>query len=143
MYDGLLLTVHTTLHRYLVRRDQLAELRIVDAGAGIEGPDERGRPLLTQELGPLLDPRDQGSSSRRHALLVPTRRRSIALLVARIEDFETMGAGTIRPLPPWLLRRLARPWLLGVGVRDDTPVLVLDLRQIAQDVLLGVADQRP
>lgn len=133
----LLLFVCTTHHRYVVRRDQIAEIRLISGSADMERPDARGRPLLCQELGPLLDPLDIRSNARRHALIIATRRRGVALLVERVDDFVGMAPDAVQPLSPLLARRLARPWVLGVLVYDDTPLLVLDLRQIAQDVLFG------
>lgn len=135
---SLLLTIRTTLHHYLVRRDQMLEIRLITSVADLERPDERGRPLISAELGKLLDPADLRSQARRHALIVPTRRRGVALLVERVEDFSHQNAAAMQPLAPLLRQRLTRPWFLGSVVGDDdTPVLVLDLRQIAQDVLLG------
>lgn len=132
----LLLTVQTTLHCYVVRRDQVHELRLIGSSADLERADERGRPLFSRELGPLLDPGDLRSNARRHALIVPTRRRSVALLVERVEQLEAASLDIVQPLAPLLARRLARPWFLGAVLRDDVPTLVLDLRQIAQDVLI-------
>lgn len=135
---NLLLFVCTTRHRYVVRRDQIAEIRLIRSSADLELPDARGRTLVCQELGPLLDPLDIRSNARRHALIIATRRRSVALLAERMDDFVGMAPDTIQRLSPLLARRLARPWVLGALVCDDLPLLVLDLRQIAQDVLLGM-----
>ncbi len=132
----LLLTVRTARHCYIVRRDQIIEIRMVSSADDLELPDPRGRSLVSYELGGLLDPRDLRSSHRRHALIVPTRRRGVALLVDRIEDVADMLSETIQPLASLLERRLARSWFLGAVVSDDTPVLVLDLRSIAQDVVM-------
>jgi chemotaxis signal transduction protein len=134
---GLLLTICTTRHRYIVCRDQILEIRLITRSADLERPDERGHPLVSAELGKLLDPQDLRSNARRHALIIPTRRRGVALLVERVEDFSQQTAGEVQPLAPLLRQRLARPWFMGTVVCDDTPVLVLDLRQIAQDVLFG------
>lgn len=139
-YDGLLITVDTQLNRYIVRRDQILELRMIISNADLERPDERGKALVAHELGALLDAEDRHGNARRHALVVPTRRRSVALLVDRVEDFRYAAPGIVQPLVPLLRKRLARPWFLGVVVQDDTPFLVLDLRQIAQDVLLMQVD---
>jgi chemotaxis signal transduction protein len=98
--------------------------------------DARGRPILSRELGPLLDPSDQSVSGRRHALTLVLRRRTVALLVARAESLAAFGPW--QPLGPLLTPRLARPWVLGAVVIADQPVLVLDLRRIAADLALGV-----
>lgn len=135
-YTGLLLTVMTTKHQYIVRRDQILELRLVTDEADLKRPDERGKPIISGELGTLLDPEDVPMTPRRHAIIVPTRRRSIALLVDRIENVQMTAEDSMQKLPALFLRNLSRPWFLGVMVQEDTPVLVLDLRQIAQDVML-------
>ncbi len=134
----LLLFACTTRHRYVVRRDQIAEIRLIRRNSDLALPDARGRTLVCQELGPLLDPLDVRRSVRCHALIVATRRRSVALLVERLDDFVGMAPEAVQRLSPLLARHLARPWVLGALVCDDIPLLVLDLRQIAQDVLLGI-----
>jgi len=134
----MLLTIRSSTQRYVVRRDHVRELRLILNDDDLEQPDERGKALICCELDNLLSGHQVYSVSRRHALIVHLRRRSVALLIDRIEDARPTGEleADIRPLPALLARRLARPWFLGVLVRDETPLLVLDLRQIAQDVLL-------
>ncbi len=133
---SLLLEVYTSTRRYLAPRGHLDYLAQVSAEAP-PATDAGGRPLIVRELGPLLDPLDLGSPGRRHALIVTLRRRSVALLVERAEALAAPGA--VQPLGPLLERRLARPWLIGAVVIDETPVMVLDLRRIAADVALGAA----
>ncbi len=133
---ALLLMAVTTLHRYVVRRDQILELRRITGAADAEQPDERGRPLLLSDLGQLLDPHDIPHNVRRHGLVVPTRRRKVVFLVERVEDF-TDAEPTVQPFAPLLSQSLARPWFLGAVVYAEQPLLVLDLRQIAQDVVMG------
>lgn len=132
----LLLTVRTARHRYIVRRDQIVEIRMVSTAADLDQPDPRGRALVGHELGILLDPSDLQSSHRRHALIVPTRRRGVALLVDRIEDVSAGLSETIQRLSPLLESRLARSWFLGAVVYEEIPILVLDLRSIAQEVVM-------
>lgn len=139
---GLCITIVTTLHQYIVRRDQVLELRVGMSKAELERPDERGKSVISCELGTLLDPRDMRSNPRRHALVIPTRRWSVALLVERVEDIRTATRDHIQKLPPLLARRLERPWFLGVFVAEENPMLVLDLRQIAQDVLMMKSQER-
>lgn len=134
-YDGLLISVLTTKHRYIVRRDQILETRLVLNQSDLERPDERGKAIISQELGTLLDPEDVRSNPRRHALIIPTRRRGIALLVERIENVHMEHDCQIHKLPKIFARQLERPWFLGILVENDSPFLILDLRQIAQDVL--------
>lgn len=94
--------------------------------------------MLPGDLSRLLDQEYLMDSRRCHALIVPTRRRSIALLVDRVEDAYHVAESTIQPMPKLLNRQLLRPWFSGVYVRDDDQhvLLVLDLRQIAQDVFM-------
>jgi chemotaxis signal transduction protein len=140
MNIDLLLNVRTALHRYIVRRGQFDELRLITNEADLEKPDERGRSIVSYNLGGLLDPQDIISPKRCHALIVHMRRRSVALLVERVEDaYSLVGMAeheTIQPLPPLLAQGIENTWLVGVVVRDDIPLLVLDLRQVARDMLL-------
>lgn len=139
----MLLTIRSSTQRYVVRRDHVRELRLILSDDDLEQPDERGKALICCELDDLLSGHQSYSVSRRHALIVHLRRRSVALLIDRIEDARPTGEleADIRPLPALLARRLERPWFLGVLIRDETPLLVLDLRQIAQDVLLQQKQQ--
>lgn len=134
---GLLLTVRTTFYHYIVRRDHISEIRMITSLADVAHCDERGKPVVRCELGHLLDPTDLLISTRKQALIVPTRRRSVALLVDRVEDFSDASLEVIQPLSSILAPRLARSWFIGTLIRNDTPFLILDVRQIAQDVLFG------
>ncbi len=138
METNLLLMIYTGLHRYIVRRDHVHELRLVMRKADLERPDLRGKQLVSSDLGRLLDPLDPLQAGRCYALIVHMRRRGVALLARRVEDvyIEAAAHDSMQSLPPLLTRNLQRPWLLGVVVWDDIPILVLDMRQIAQDVLL-------
>jgi chemotaxis signal transduction protein len=143
MYNDTLLTIRTTLHRYIICRSQIAAMRSLSSDAAINEQDERGRPIISSELGTLLDQEDLRGHDRCHALVVGLRRRTVALLVHRIEDAH-IGNTTIdmiQPLPPLLARSLERPWFMGVLLRDDEPILVLDIRRIAQDVVLAHKQQ--
>lgn len=133
----LLLTIRATPDRYIVWRDHVLEMRQITSSEDLARPDERGRSLLTSNLGRLLNPGYAPGHPHRHALIVSMRRRSVAFLVERVEDFLVETVAMVQPLPPLLARRLARPWFLGVMVYEDTPLLVLDLRHIAHDLLIG------
>jgi chemotaxis signal transduction protein len=143
MYADTLLTIRTTLHRYIVCRSHMLAMRSLSNDADINEQDERGRPIISSELGILLDQEDLRGQDRCHALIVGLRRRTVALLVHRIEDahISDVTVDMIQPLPPLLARSLARPWLMGVLLRDDEPLLVLDIRRIAQDVVLASKQQ--
>lgn len=139
MGEDLLLTIRTSQHSYIVRRDQIGELRLIVRDEDLQRSDERGRKVVSGELESFLNAQDIRSLGCRHALIVYMRRRSVALLVERIEDVvvDRSIAEVIHPLPPLLRQHLARPWFLGVLIREETPLLVLDLRQIAQDLLFS------
>jgi chemotaxis signal transduction protein len=134
----LLLEVLAAGGRYLVPRDHVDWLELLRA-ADAPPADERGRPLVVRELAPLLGWPATPPPGRRQALGVALRRRSVALLVDRVEGLACEAA--VAPLPPLLGRRLAAPWVTG-AVAGDPPALVLDLRRIAADVALGLTDRR-
>jgi chemotaxis signal transduction protein len=138
MYEHLLLTIRTALHRYIVRREQVGEMRMVTGNDDLTVPDERGRPIINVDLGQILDPQDATRYARCHSLIIPMRRRSVGLLIERIEDASTdrETPDTVQALPPLLAGGLQYPWFSGVVVRDEIPLLVLDVRQIARDILL-------
>ncbi len=123
--------VHTARRRYYVPRAHVDHL---GAAPPPESSEAHTRPLLARELGPLLDPVDDGAPGRQ-ALTVLLRRRTVVLRVQRIENVERI---TVQPLAPLLLRRLRAPWVLGVVLSNDQPVIVLDARRIATDLALGV-----
>jgi hypothetical protein len=142
MTADLFITISTARAQYVLRRDQVSELRRITGPADLERPDLRGKPMSSQELGPLLDPADIASRPGCHAVIVPTRRRGLALLVERVDTLHQDDESRIYPLPALLARHLSRPWYLGVMLRGATPLLLLDLRQIAQYVLLRDAEAR-
>lgn len=133
---SLLLTVQTVLHRYVVCHDQIFELRIVNDVAELEQIDSRGRPMVSRTLGSLLDPSDTLRARRCHALIVQLRRRSVALLVERVENFHTIEMpNLVQPLAPLMAQRLEHTWFLGAMIHNEEPILVLDLPQIALEAL--------
>jgi chemotaxis signal transduction protein len=68
----------------------------------------------------------------------------VALLFERIANTITIAEDAIQCIPVLLRKRLQRPWFLGVySEQDDAPLLVLDLRQIAQDVMLASKEKKP
>lgn len=143
MDTNLLLKVHTTLHSYIVRRDQVHELRLVLGSADLEGVDERGRQMVNCELGRMLDPADLRGHVRRHALVVHMRRRNVALLAERIDAIRVAAEPEqlVQPLPSLLAQRLDYPWFMGVFIHEELPLLVLDVQQIARHVLLSQKKQ--
>lgn len=136
----MLITLQTHLHRYVAHSESAYQLRIVPAGAA---PPERGadgRPLVAAELGPLLNRHDASPPARRHALLVPLRRRSVLLMFDAAGELSPHSV-ELRPLPPLLAARLPHAWVRGVCAADDDLMLVLDLRAIAQHAAAGAAIQ--
>jgi hypothetical protein len=134
MAEALLLIVKTARRRYVVRRDDLTDIKLV-VGADALAGERFDRPVLGAELGPLLDPADHSTLPRRRALIVPLRRRYIALLVDYVEDFleRTQSA----PLPALLRERLSQHWAVGALAVENDLIVQLDLRAVARSVLLG------
>ncbi|MEN9935887.1 MAG: hypothetical protein RLZZ387_2466 [Chloroflexota bacterium] len=132
--NGLLLLVRTPLRRYAVRRDDYTDARLVTCPEDLAAGDGPGRPYIGFELGALLDPADRGGQGRRRALVVPLRRRKIALLVDRVEELLELPA--VQPLPSLLHERLSEPWVTGVLLVEGDIVLQLDLRAVARSALL-------
>jgi len=130
----MLLIVRTAHHRYIVRREDVATLRAVDRRTGDDHEEARDRTSITVELGPLLDQNDISEMQRRHALIVPLRRRTIALLVDAVDNLVDYAA--VQPLPPLLRERLREPWVTGVLIIDEHPVVQIDVRAIARSALL-------
>jgi chemotaxis signal transduction protein len=129
-----LLELRASGGRYYAPRSHVDRLEILRPA---EAPvaDDRGRPIILRELGPLLGVAAGEVAGRRQALTVALRRRSVALLVDRVETLELQA--TVRPLAPLIARRLVAPWVLGAVDDGDSPIVVLDLRRIAADVALG------
>ncbi|NJL33197.1 MAG: hypothetical protein HC893_04255, partial [Chloroflexaceae bacterium] len=116
----MLLSVEVAGAMYVVQREHIGAMRGIFRPADLEYPDEHGRPMLTRRLADLFALTDSAAPppTRQHALIVPTRRRSVALLVDRVDELDLSGAliNNIQPLPDVLARRLGRPWFSGVLV---------------------------
>ena len=128
----MILLIETVTRRYLGRQsdvDTIGWPSTVDR-------DERGRAILRYQLGPLLDPTDPPASGRLHALTIGLRRRVVELLAVRIDLLA--DSPVIAPLAPFLAARLQLPWVNGVALLDEQPVIVLDLRRLAADLALGL-----
>ncbi len=124
-----LLVVTTAQHRYAVRRDDVSELRLIDAEASGGGMQS----WVKVDLGALLYPGDTSTQRRRHAMFVPLRRKQIVLMVDRIDMVE--GTQPL-PLPMLLQARLLQPWSVGVLQIEDQVVVQIDIRAVARSVLL-------
>lgn len=129
-----LLIVRTARHRYAVRSADMAGMKMLLDPSVLDSSGFQDRPCVAAELGPLLDPADQSAMRRRHALLVPLRRRYVALLVDTVETFLEHGGGA--QLPMLLREQLRQPWAVGVLLVDTIPIIQIDLRAVARSVLL-------
>ena len=133
MASDLTVIVQTALRRYAVRRDDILEIKLVANPAGLPIADEHGRTCIAVELGPLLDPADQSTHTRRHALIVPLRRRLVALLTDRVESLQEHAG--IEALPALLRAQLREPWAIGALLLGSDLIVQLDLRAVARTAL--------
>lgn len=100
--------------------------------------DERGQPMQQIRLAELLQ---HAPVPTHHAILIATRRRTVALLVTAV-DLWTQPSDVvpvIQPLPPVLRHALTHAWITGLLIVDGQPLQLLNLRQIAQDALKQAA----
>lgn len=132
----LLMVVRAGQRRYLVLRDHVDQIQLIDH-TGLPAQDARGRPIIGCALSDLLGLGQAPIARRQHALLVAQRRRSVAIIVERIETLEAAGRLDQQPLAPFLSQSLARPWFLSAAIYEGEPVLLLDLRRIAMDVAIA------
>ena len=139
MSTTVLMIVKTALRRYAVRRDDLVDVKMAQAGDMFHVAGSTDSQYIGFELGPLLDPADCSSLKRRRALIVPLRRRYIALMVDYIETF--LEQANSIPLPALLRERLQEPWAVGALILEDGPVVQLDLRAVARSALLGYSSR--
>lgn len=139
MATGMLLVIQTARRRYVVRQDDLMAIVAIARAEELAQAHRFDRPCVGVELGPLLDPKDQSNQLRRHALMVPLRRRYVALLVDKVETFLENRHPV--PLPALLRARLREPWATGALVTDEDPIVELDLRAIARSVLSSQSHQ--
>jgi hypothetical protein len=135
MASDVLLVIRTAHCRYAVRHDDLFEVKLIADPAELQAGGLFNRPCIGVELGPLLDPSDQSVLTRRRALIVPLRRRYVALLVDNVDTFLERAASV--PLPTILRERLQQPWAIGALEFDDDLIVKLDLRAVARSAMLG------
>jgi len=138
MASDVLLVVRTALSRYAVRHDDLFEVKLIADLSELRAGGLFNRPCIGVELGSLLDPSDQSMLTRR-ALIVPLRRRYVALLVDYVDTFLERAASV--PLPALLRERLRQPWAIGALALDDDLIVKLDLRAVARSAMLSYADE--
>jgi hypothetical protein len=119
-----LILVQTTTRRYVARTTDITTVRRVAPG------DPQ---YLAFDLGELLDPEDTAPVSYGAALIVPLRRRSVALRVARVEELITAAEC---PLPPLVQGRLAQPWACGLVAIQGELVVRIDPRAVVRSAML-------
>jgi hypothetical protein len=139
MASNVLLIVRTALCRYAVRHDDLFEVKLITDATELRAGGLYDRPCIGVELGSLLDPSDQSSLVRRRALIVPLRRRYVALLVDYVDTFLEQAASL--PLPALLRERLQQPWAIGALALDDDLIVKLDLRAVARSAMISYAGE--
>jgi hypothetical protein len=139
MANDVLLIVRTALRRYAVSRDDLFDVKLVADPADLRAGGLFERACIGVELGSLLDPCDQSVQIRRRALIVPLRRRYVALLVDYVETF--LERATSVPLPALLRERLRQPWATGALTLGDDLIVKLDLRAIARSAMLNSSSE--
>ncbi|NCC30605.1 MAG: chemotaxis protein CheW [Chloroflexia bacterium] len=131
----LLLEIHIADQRYLAPQTHVDHLSQLQPTMAPE-QDVRGRPMIHAELGALLGHQAKEKSDRYHALTITLRRRTVLLLVDRVERLTQPEE--VHPLPLLMRKHLARPWFTGAVILEQRLLLVLDLQRIATDVALGV-----
>jgi hypothetical protein len=124
--------VRAATRRYAVRRADLAGIKRAEAAP--VGTRDAERPFASVALGPLLEHAGIANEPAPQALLVSLRRRTVALLVERVEEF--LEQPQVHPLPGLLREHLQHEWSAGVVEHDDELVVLLDLRAVARSVLL-------
>jgi hypothetical protein len=139
MNDSLLI-IKTAQRRYAVQRDDLMEIKLVANPADLQVSGQFDRPCVGVELGPLLDPSDHSTLKRQRALVVPMRRRYVALLVDYIETFLERASTT--PLPALLREKLRQPWAVGALLLEDELIVEIDLRAVARSALMVRPSER-
>jgi hypothetical protein len=135
MANDVLLIVRTALRRYAISRADLFDVKLVADPAELRAGGLFERACIGVELGALLDPADQSVQIRRRALIVPLRRRYVALLVDYVDTFLERAVSV--PLPALLRERLRQPWAVGALTLDDDVIVKLDLRAIARSAMLN------
>lgn len=85
------------------------------------------------DLGALLDPADAAQEPLFAALIIPLRRRNVALLVTRVEHVLTHLPEY--PLPALVQQHLQQPWACGLVQFEDTVIVRLDPRAVVRSAM--------
>ena len=104
----ILVIVRTALRQYAIRRGDLANMLPVHTHADIVALGNAQHPAVPVELGEWFDRADRSAPGRRHALVVPLRRRPIVFLVERIE--QALENPQVHPVPAFIAHHLREEW---------------------------------
>jgi hypothetical protein len=130
----MLIIVQTALRRYAVRRGDVASMLPIYTQEQLMALGSAQHPALPVELGAWFDPADQLHTARRHALVVPLRRRPIVFQVERIE--QTIEYPLIQPVPALITGSMRDIWAVGVVTYEEQLAVLIDLRAVARSVML-------
>lgn len=126
--------IRTALRQYAIRRGDVASMLPIHTPAEVVALGSAQYPALSVELGAWFDAADCSPAGRRHALIVPLRRRPIVFLVERIE--QALENPHVHPVPSLLANGLREQWALGVITLEDQLAVLVDLRAVARSVVL-------
>lgn len=129
-----ILLVRTAQQLYAIRRSDVLSIRLITSDHDLCLEDQRGRPCDHAELSVLMGLAETERPTRWQALIVPFRRRMVALLVESVELLE--DSPTIVPLPDLLRMRLREPWANGALLVDGQVIVQLDLRALAMSAVI-------
>ncbi len=129
-----LLHVTTATAPYLVVARHVSRL-LRATYATLPTHDERGKLIIGYILDTALGEDATPAYAPHHALLLPLRRRSVALFVQTI-DSTPLTIADIQSVPPLVQSLVRHAHLRGVCSLDNAAVLVLDVRTIAHDILM-------
>lgn len=135
---ALFLLVRPATRRYLVRREDLTDMRRIAGPGDLDALGTPDRPAVPVELSALLG---EGTPERANqALIVSLRRRPVVFLVQQVEML--IEYARVEPLPALLRTALGDAWSVGAVLIDDEPTIVLDLRAVARSVLAAAKTTR-
>jgi hypothetical protein len=118
--------------RYFIYHQHMTRLSLIDPH---DPPlyDEQGRSCIVVDLAMLLGSAVADRPVGRYGVLVGLRRRTVIFLVDRGDM--PAAIPSIQPFSKSILRSLAHPWIIGAALDADVPIILLDLRRIAADVV--------
>ena len=135
---ALFLLVRPATRHYLVRRDDLTDMRRIAGPADLDALGTPDRPAVPVKLSALLG--EPAPERANQALIVSLRRRPVVFLVQHVEML--IEHAHVEPLPALLRAALGDAWSVGTLLIDEEPTIVLDLRAIARSVLAAAKTTR-